>query len=66
MRGADSFNVFSHPNFGPPTSYMTSPPFGRATQMLDASLGGGGNGGFNSLYQSGGPRSIQLAPRLVF
>ena len=64
---ADLFNIFSHPNFGPPTSYMTSPLFGQATQMLGASLGAGGQtGGLNPLYQIGGPRSAQLALKLQF
>ena len=26
---ADFFNIFNHPNFGPPVNYMTSPLFGR-------------------------------------
>jgi len=64
---ADLFNLFNHPNFGPPTNYMTSPLFGQSTQMLGASLGSGGqNGGLNPLYQIGGPRSAQLALKLVF
>ena len=64
---ADLFNIFNHPNFGPPTNYMTSPLFGQSTQMLGASLGSGGqNGGLNPLYQIGGPRSAQLALKLVF
>jgi len=64
---ADFFNIFNHPNFGPPTNYMTSPLFGQATQMLGASLGSGGqNGGLNPLYQIGGPRSAQLALKLIF
>ena len=64
---ADLFNIFNHPNFGPPTSYMTSPLFGQATQMLGASLGAGGQtGGLNPLYQIGGPRSAQLALKLQF
>jgi hypothetical protein len=64
---ADFFNIFNHPNFGPPTSYLTSPLFGQATQMLGASLGSGGqNGGLNPLYQIGGPRSVQLALKLLF
>jgi hypothetical protein len=46
---------------------MTSPLFGQSTQMLGASLGGGGQtGGLNLLYQIGGPRSVQLALKLVF
>jgi len=64
---ADFFNIFNHPNFGPPTNYMTSPLFGQATQMLGASLGSGGQtGGLNPLYQIGGPRSVQLALKLLF
>jgi hypothetical protein len=61
------FNIFNEPNFGPPTNVLTSPLFGYSTQTLANSLGSGGaNGGFNPLYQIGGPRSIQLALRLEF
>jgi hypothetical protein len=64
---ADFFNIFNHPNFGPPTNYLSSPLFGQSTQMLGASLGSGGqNGGLNPLYQIGGPRSVQLALKLLF
>jgi hypothetical protein len=61
------FNLFNHPNFGPPDNNLTDPLFGRSMQMLASSLGSGGaNGGFNPLYQIGGPRSIQLALKLMF
>lgn len=61
------FNILNHPNFGNPVSDLTSPLFGRSTQTLADSLGSGGaNGGFNPLYQIGGPRSIQLALKLQF
>jgi TonB dependent receptor/Carboxypeptidase regulatory-like domain len=61
------FNLFNHPNFGSPTNSLTSPLFGQSTQTLASSLGSGGaNGGFNPLYQIGGPRSIQLALKLQF
>ena len=61
------FNTFNHPNFGPPNNDLTSPLFGQSTQTLASSLGSGGaNGGFNPLYQIGGPRSIQLALKLQF
>jgi hypothetical protein len=64
---AEFFNLFNHPNFGPPTIDLTSSLFGRSTQTLASSLGTGGlSGGFNSLYQIGGPRSIQLALKLQF
>jgi hypothetical protein len=61
------FNSFNHPNFANPTGDLFSPEFGYSTQMLSKNLGRGGvNGGLNPLYQVGGPRSIQLALRLVF
>src|SRR5262245_54039277 len=62
------FNIFNHPNFGSPNNLLTSPLFGRSTQTLANSLGTGGgiNGGFNPLYQIGGPRSIQFALKLQF
>ncbi len=64
---AEFFNLFNHPNFGSPTNLLTSPLFGRSTQTLANSLGAGGaNGGFNPLYQIGGPRSIQFALKLQF
>jgi hypothetical protein len=64
---SEFFNIFNHPNFGPPDNTLTDPLFGHSTQTLASSLGSGGaNGGFNPLYQIGGPRSIQLALKLVF
>ena len=66
---AEFFNLFNHPNFGDPEGSTTSGLFGQSTQMLGRSLGtgaGGGEGGFNPLYQIGGPRSIQLALKLTF
>ena len=64
---AEFFNILNHPNFGNPNTDLTSPLFGRSIQTLANSLGSGGaNGGFNPLYQVGGPRSIQLALKLQF
>ena len=64
---SEFFNIFNHPNFGPPNNSLQSPLFGHSTQTLANSLGSGGaNGGFNPLYQIGGPRSIQLALKLQF
>ena len=71
------FNIFNHPNFGDPFPTFASvgangqpifnPLFGRSRMMLGRSLGSGGvNGGFNPLYQIGGPRSIQFALKLQF
>jgi hypothetical protein len=64
---SEFFNIFNHPNLGPPNNSLTDPLFGHSTQALASSLGSGGaNGGFNPLYQIGGPRSIQLALKLQF
>jgi hypothetical protein len=64
---ADLFNIFNQPNFGNPINYFSSPQFGQSTQMPGASPGTGGqSGGLNPLYQIGGPRSAQLALKLVF
>jgi len=63
---AEFFNIFNHPNFGSPTNTLTSPLFGKSTQTLASGLAGADNAGFNALYQVGGPRSIQLALKLLF
>jgi Carboxypeptidase regulatory-like domain/TonB dependent receptor-like, beta-barrel/TonB-dependent Receptor Plug Domain len=68
---AEAFNVFNHPNFGDPVNLqgnlLPGPLFGQSTLMLGRSLGSGGAaGGFNPLYQIGGPRSMQLALKFNF
>jgi hypothetical protein len=65
---AEMFNLLNHPNFAPPVGDITSPDFGRSTEMLGQQLSGGslGTGGFSSLYQIGGPRSMQVALKLTF
>lgn len=63
------FNLLNHPNFGPPDNKFGAGGFGLSTQMLSQSLtgpGASGSGAFNPLYQIGGPRSMQLALKLVF
>jgi hypothetical protein len=66
---AEMFNVLNHPNFGPPSGCLRfcGDPFGVATKTLAQTLGANvGNGGFDPLYQLGGPRSIQLGLKLTF
>ena len=66
VRG-DFFNAFNHPNFGNPSgAYSTSTTFGVSTAMLGKALNSASGGGFNALYQIGGPRSVQLSMRLTF
>ena len=65
---AELFNVLNHPNFGPPSGAFGAGGFGLSSQMLGASLDSGnlGGGSLSSLYQIGGPRSVQLALKLSF
>lgn len=64
----EMFNVLNHPNFGQPVPNLNDPQFGQSTQNLGQFLSGGliGGGGLSSLYQIGGPRSIQFALKLMF
>jgi hypothetical protein len=65
---AELFNVLNHPNFGQPVNDISNSQFGRSIEMLGQSLNSGnlGGGGFDALYQIGGPRSVQLALKLMF
>jgi hypothetical protein len=65
---AEIFNVLNHPNFGSPNNQFAMADFGVSSQTLAQSLSNGslGSGGFDPLYQVGGPRSVQLALRLMF
>jgi hypothetical protein len=65
---AEMFNVLNHPNFGQPDGQFGFGGFGVSSQMLGRSLGTAnvGGGALSSLYQIGGPRSIQLALKLIF
>ena len=59
---ADFFNVLNHPNFADPDGFLSDGAlFGQSLKMLGKSLGG-----FNPLYQIGGPRSVQFALKLQF
>ena len=69
---ADAFNIFNHPNFADPNATLLTgnnlnTAFGFSQTMFGRSLGSGGAaGGFNPLYQIGGPRSMQFALKLMF
>lgn len=69
---AEAFNIFNHPSYGQINAKYCSPitgspnfrrgcTFGQATSTLAKSLGV-----LSPLYQEGGPRSMQLALKLVF
>lgn len=57
----DAFNILNRANLANPSGVLTSGNFGVATQSLNRSLGGLG-----SIYQIGGPRSLQFAAKIQF
>jgi hypothetical protein len=60
----DAFNLLNHPNFTNPLAFYLGPSdttFLQSTEMLNHGLGG-----LNSLFQQGGPRSLQLSLKLNF
>jgi hypothetical protein len=58
---AEAYNVLNHPIFGGIDGTVGSSTFGQATSTLSTSLGT-----VSSLYQQGGPRSMQFALKLIF
>jgi hypothetical protein len=58
----EAFNILNHPMFGPIYNYLSYGPglFGTAFNTANTT------GNLNSLYQVGGPRSLQLSLRLLF
>jgi Carboxypeptidase regulatory-like domain/TonB dependent receptor/TonB-dependent Receptor Plug Domain len=59
---ADAFNLFNHPNFANPEAFIGfGPSFLLSSQMLNQSIGG-----LDSLFQEGGPRSLQISLKLAF
>jgi hypothetical protein len=75
---AEGFNIINHPNFGNPLNNIgtcamgapCTPVFGWGTSqaMLNQSLGSSNydGGSLGSLYQVGGPRSLQFSVKLQF
>jgi hypothetical protein len=59
--GMEMFNVTNHPNFGYIDPYVPDLLFGQPTKLLNQSFGPTG-----SIYQQGGPRSMQISLRLTF
>ena len=63
---SELFNILNHPNFGDPVTNLTSGLFGQSTQMLARNFRGGSSQALSPIYQTGGPRSIQLGMKLIF
>ena len=63
----EAFNAFNHPNFADPIRFLASPLFGQSPSMLNLMLGTGTPGsGLAPLFQTGGPRSLQVSVRFRF
>ena len=63
----DIFNVFNRPNFADPVGDLNSGLFGISTAMFGRRLGSNvGSVGLNSIYQVGGPRTMQMSLKLQF
>jgi hypothetical protein len=58
---AEAYNILNHPNFGGISTSLNQSSFGLAGNTLNNSLGS-----MSSLYQQGGPRSMQFALKLIF
>ena len=66
---ADLFNLFNHPNFANPNGILGTSFFGQATTMANNFVGGtaaSGNMALNSVFQAGGPRTVQFSLKLQF
>jgi hypothetical protein len=63
----EAFNALNHANFADPIPYLSSPLFGQSSSMLNMLLGTGSPGsGLAPIFQSGGPRSLQLMLQFRF
>jgi hypothetical protein len=63
----EAFNALNHANFADPIPYLSSPLFGQSSSMLNMMLGTGSPGsGLAPIFQSGGPRSLQVMLQFRF
>ena len=60
---AESFNLFNHPAFGYIDTTLSDVNFGQAMNTLAGALTTGNTGG---VFQSGGPRNLQFALKILF
>jgi hypothetical protein len=64
---ADLFNLFNHPNFASPDASLGDGTFGQSISMANGVLGGHSQGwSQNSVFQTGGPRTVQFSLKLQF
>jgi outer membrane receptor protein involved in Fe transport len=62
----DLFNLFNHPNFANPDATLNDGTFGQSVGMANGALGGVPASALNSVFQTGGPRTVQFSLKLQF
>ncbi len=60
---AEAFNLFNRANFGTIDDYLPDLTFGQATDSLASAMTPGAS---SSVYQTGGPRELQMALKILF
>lgn len=62
-----AFNLLNHANFANPLGYLGSPLFGQPVSMQNLMMGSGNpTNGLAPLFQSGGPRTVEIGFKLSF
>ena len=65
--GVSAFNLLNHASFAGPTGYLGSPLFGQPVSMQNLMMGSGNpTNGLTPLFQSGGPRTMEISLRINF
>jgi hypothetical protein len=62
----EAFNVLNTPNFANVDTTLGQVNFGQGQNTAAGYNGIAGGGGLNTVFQSGGPRNLQLTARLSF
>jgi hypothetical protein len=63
---ADLFNLLNHPNFASPDATLDDGTFGQSIGMANGVHGGGSVYSQNSVFQTGGPRTVQFSLKVQF
>jgi hypothetical protein len=62
-----AFNLLNHAGFSKPTGYLGSPLFGQPVSMQNLMMGSGNpTNGLTPVFQSGGPRTVEIGVKFTF
>lgn len=65
--GVSAFNLLNQANFSNPIAYLGSALFGRPASMQNLMLGSGSpTTGLTPIFQSGGPRTVEIQIKIGF